>query len=50
MFKIELRNLVRKEEEERLEWWEKRPQQGGIVVERDRDHLLGQLRRNEALQ
>ncbi|KAH7726358.1 Protein F07A11.1 [Aphelenchoides avenae] len=47
---IELRNLVRREEEERLEWWERRPQRGAVVVERDKDHLMGQLRRNEALQ
>ena len=47
---IEIKKLARKESEDRLEWWEKKPLPGQKPIERDADFLSDQLRRNEALK
>ena len=47
---MEIKKLTKKESEDRLEWWEKKPLPGQKPIERDTEFLGDQLRRNEALK
>jgi len=47
---MEIKRLTKKESEDQLEWWEKKPLPGQKPIERDAEFLSDQLRRNEALK
>lgn len=44
------RDKAKREEQQKQEWWERRDPYSQEKSERDKVHLMSQLRRNEALR